>query len=458
MALGENSHRTLHEAELRLASWNASDALSQAKRDRFGSFVAVVDELHRPLNKASRGLLEGLPFAAKDNLNTARLPTTANTPSLLGHYSNADNPVIQRVSEAGAVLIAKTNMHELALGITSGAAAFPATTNPSDPSLVAGGSSGGSAAAVASGIVPFALGTDTGGSISIPAAWCGVYGLRPTTGRWPGGGLIPLSPTRDTVGVIAASLHTLAAVDAVVTQEHGHSSAANVPMSPLRIGVPKSTSPYVSDLSENVAGAWAMAVEALSSSARVELIPVDTHEFHEIEGQCGQEIELYEISHALTRYLENAPTSVTYARLCDEAAREDVKTLLAEAFQFRNRHDEYRRARRIREQLQGRYEALFREHNICSMLYPTTPITAPALAQETFTYERGAREAVFEVGTSNLNPGSVAGQPVVTVPIANPVSPKHVGLSLEGQRNDDRWLLAVAAAVVEILALAVSPR
>ena len=127
--------------------------------------------------------LAGLRFAVKDNIDAAGFPTTAGTPGL-AHVPAGDAPVVARLKAAGAHLVGKTNMHELSLGITSNNAHTGPVRNPVDLLRVAGGSSGGSAAAVAAGEVDFALGTDTGGSVRIPAAFCGVYGFRPSTGRY----------------------------------------------------------------------------------------------------------------------------------------------------------------------------------------------------------------------------------------------------------------------------------
>ncbi|MFJ3018501.1 amidase family protein [Streptomyces collinus] len=137
------------------------------------------------LPRESRGPLAGVPFAVKDNIDLAGLPTTAGTSFLDRNLPPQSASVVSRLVDAGALAVAKTNMHVLALGVTSNNATFGPVRNPADRDRSAGGSSGGSATAVAAGSVPFALGTDTGGSVRIPAAFCGIVGFRPSTSRYP---------------------------------------------------------------------------------------------------------------------------------------------------------------------------------------------------------------------------------------------------------------------------------
>lgn len=144
---------------------------------------------------AELGTLRGLPLLLKDNINTVALPTTAGTPGLRNNRPRHDAPVAAALFRAGGILFGKANMHELALGVTSNNSAFGAVRNPYDPSKIPGGIGGGNASAVAARIVPAGLGTDTGGSVRIPAALCGIAGFRPTTGRYPGHDTMP-PPTR----------------------------------------------------------------------------------------------------------------------------------------------------------------------------------------------------------------------------------------------------------------------
>ncbi len=152
------------------------------------------------------GPLHGLPIILKDNIDTREMPTTGGTPALKGHRPLENAPIVQSLLEAGAIIFGKANMHELAHGITNNNKAFGPVRNPHDRTKIPGGSSGGCGAAVGARLVPAGIGTDTGGSVRIPAALCGIVGFRPTVGRYPQRGIVPISHTRDTAGPMTRSV------------------------------------------------------------------------------------------------------------------------------------------------------------------------------------------------------------------------------------------------------------
>lgn len=413
--------------------------------DSLHAFVSVEERPQETLSKT--GPLSGVPFAVKDNIDTVSLPTTANTPALADSIRTSDNPVVSRLLEAGAQLVGKTNLHELAFGITTSDALFPASKNPYDPSRSPGGSSGGSGVAVGAGIVPFALGTDTGGSVSIPAAWCGVYGYRPSMGRWPDGGVVPLSKTRDTVGVIAESFDYLRKVDFVVR----NTGTAATRKTSIRLGIPNPESTFLMPLDEDVRLVWLSVIDKLNSNPDVELVEVETERLHELDDQCGIAIVLFEVVRDLSEYLASLPVPLKYEEVMEQAKAEDVKGLLAVAYEQQNTHETYENMLFVRDSLQKEWDRLFEENDIDAFLRPTTPISATPLGDDFTTQAFGREVPTFATVIRNTGPGSASGQPVVTVPAGIGVAGLPVGISLEGRRDQDDELFEVVSFVDPIV-------
>lgn len=421
-------------------------ALRAAKSDELGAFISTAP-FASSSEPASECALNGIPFAVKDNIDTVDLPTTANTPALAGSVPALNNPVVQRLLDAGAQLVGKTNLHELAFGITTGAAAHPASRNPFDPTCSPGGSSGGSAAAVADGIVPFALATDTGGSISIPSAWCGVYGYRPSLGRWPAGGTVPLSASRDAVGVIAESLPWLDRVDATVT---GRDSQLSTPET-VRLGIPQPDSRFLSPLEGDIQELWDATLAALRTEGRVELVEVETNHLHELDEACGLGVVLYETARDLSQYLTELPTPLSFEEVSTQVAAEDVRAALAQAWGMRNEHETYSQLLAQRAELREAWGELFNAQSIDGLLYPTTPISPVPVGHDVVTTAFGKKVPTFNTVIRNTGPGSLAAQPAITIPVGLGSTGLPVGLSLTGTRNNDDTLFGTAEVVDSIV-------
>jgi len=416
--------------------------------------IAKARELDfRPEKNRASAALFGLPLGVKDNIDTAHLPTTAGTPALADNQPAGNAPALARLLAAGALVAGKTNMHELAFGITSDNAAFGAVANPYDPTRIPGGSSGGSAAAVAARIVPAALGTDTGGSMRIPAALCGVVGFRPTTGRYPAEGVVPLSHTRDTIGPMARRVADVAMLDAVLAGEKGGSLSPS--LKGKRLGVPRAH--FYDDLDGDVARlveaalAWlgeagAVLVEADIGGAAA---PGQEPVIKSLSDAVGFPVVFYESPRDLATYLSRHDLSLNLETLIRKIASPDVRGLLKQAI-----GPEAVLASLYQKVLGGAlprlkaaYAAYFSSHDLDAIVFPTTPAPAHALLDDGVTVRhKGHAVSAFSLYIRNTEPGSNAGIPGISVPCGLTGDGLPVGLEFDAPQGADRHLLAIAAA------------
>ena len=425
--------------------------------DRAGATAQAIriDALRR--GGAALPALAGLPIVVKDNINTRDLPTTGGTAALRNVRPRANAPVLQRLVDAGAIVLGKTNLHELAFGITStNLSSFAGPVkNPYDRTRMPGGSSGGTAVAIAARIVPSGLGTDTGGSTRIPAALCGIAGLRPSVGnggiqrRYDGSGVVPISHTRDTIGPMGRTVADVALLDAAIT---GGAPATSVSLRGLRIGVPAS---FWAGL-ENQVSAVMTAARARLAAEGVVFIDADLPGLAELNAKVSFPVALHEPIADIPAYLAATGVSgIGIAEIAAKIASPDVKGAFG-AIQGDVMGAGYNDAIRVfRPQLQALYGEYFRIHRVDAMLFPTT--IAAAIAIDTangsgkFSLDGGAPVDTFATFIRNTDPGSNAGIPGLAFPAGATASGLPVGLELDGPLGSDRRLLSIGLAMEAVL-------
>ena len=374
-----------------------------------------------------RGPLHGIPISIKDLIAVAGMPTTAGSRVLPATPAARDADVVRRLRGAGAIILGKTNLHEFAFGTTSEDSAFGPVRHPRDRSKMAGGSSGGSAAAVATGIGLGSVGTDTGGSIRIPAALCGLVGLKPAYGEVPVDAVVPLCPSFDHVGPIGLAVADVATMWAVMSDATVKGApAADAP----RLGVPAE---YFFDLLEaDVRAAWDAAATLLtrqgSTLSRVS-IP------HAASTSDAYVPIVFRESYAWHReFLERCPERYTPA----------VGERLAMGAKVSA--EEYRHAMALREMLTTEVDAAL--EGVDALALPAMAVTAPPLGTAEIAFD-GTRVPVRSVMLRLTQLFDITGHPAITIPVPVPSGVFPVGLQLVGKRTAD--LLALAATIERML-------
>lgn len=370
---------------------------------------SVLRRVDRPVPAA--GPLSGVRLGVKDNIDVAGGPTTCGSAFFADRVPAQDAEVVRRLTDAGASLVAQLNLSEFAVGVTSQNSAAGPCRNPWDLDRIPGGSSGGSGAAVAAGVVDLALGTDTGGSIRLPASACGVVGLRPTIGSIPMDGVFPVCDDVDTVGPLARDVALVARAQRVLT---GSTAPLPAPVAPRRIGLPVQ---LLADVDPGVRA----VVDAAVAVFGAEVVPV------EVEGLLDAQDIVYTLVYAdLAR--------IHAHRLDSEPERFHPDTLVRVGLGRGITADERAAAVVARQALQGRISAAL--DGVDLLLTPTLPVDVPrADPDDVLRVSRRLGQLTY--------PWSLHAGPTLALPVGrHPRSGMPVGVQLTGPVDGEDVLIA----------------
>jgi aspartyl-tRNA(Asn)/glutamyl-tRNA(Gln) amidotransferase subunit A len=416
---------------------------------RDAALAAARESEKRIKQKRSRGPLEGIPIALKDNIWTRGIRTTAGSKILQNFVPDNDATVAASLHRAGAVILGKTNLHEFAYGISTNNPHFGPTRNPWDLTRIPGGSSGGSAAAIAAGLCVASVGTDTGGSIRIPAALCGIVGLKPTFGRVSCHNVVALAPTFDHVGPLARTVEDAALILGIIAGRdpldtttlaqprskpfgdfrqlvrrlHPHFSKKH----PLKLGLPRQC--FFTSLSEDVRDAVKSAV----------------HSFEQL-GAIVEEISLPQISDG-----DDASSSIALAEATHYHQSqgwfpahsveygEDVRKRLEMGMDIRAA--DYLVAREVQKRVRAEFDSALTR--VDAIVAPTVPITAPHIGENIIEIE-SAEEPVRGALIRLNRPANFTGLPAISIPCGWTDENLPVGLQLIGRAWEEEQLLTIA--------------
>lgn len=386
-----------------------------------------------------RSLLHGIPFAAKDLLYTKGIKTTVGSKTLADFVPDFDATVIERLYQAGAILMGKAGLHEWAYGITSNNPHFGPIRNPWDPERIPGGSSGGSTVALAAGMCMFSLGSDTGGSIRIPAAFCGVVGLKPTFGRVSRHGVFPLGHSLDHIGPFAKCVADTALVYQTTCgfDSRDDSTVNLVPdfavclphprLDGKKIGVPRNF--YFEKLDPEVEAATRKALTVFEELG-AQLVDIEVPDVEEFN--------------AVARLILLAEASSVHARRLQERRQDfgdDVRSLFDQG-RFILATD-YLNAQKRRRHFVNAFRKLLESVDAVAM--PAVPVTAPKIGQTKVPIggeEYDTRMAV----TRNARALNLTGQPILTLPCGFSAAGLPIALQLVGAAFDEREILEIGHA------------
>lgn len=398
--------------------------------------------------------LGGVPIVIKDNIQVVGFTNTAGTPALANFFPKANAPIIDKLLAAGAIVVGKTNMHELAFGATGYNTAFHipgliGVRNAFDPSRIAGGSSSGSAAAVGARMIPVAMGTDTGGSTREPCALNGCVGFRPTVGRYSGVGITPISTSRDTAGPMSNTVGDIVLIDSILS---GASPLAPIAPQHIRLGLPDF---FWADLEPEVSAQAEAAVEKLHRSG-IETVSVSMPGLDRLASAVATPVAIMEARKALTNYLQSQSTGVSFDTLVAKVSSPDVQGIFSAMVvpgyipgpdgKMIPGGQAYEDAIKTGiPALWALYQKTFTDNKLDALLFPTVPEVAIKTGPDVGTPQKIGRII------RNTDPSSNVNMPGLSIPIGvGKESGLPVGMEIDGLPGMDDQLLAIGRTLESI--------
>jgi len=403
----------------------------------------VFTKIVRPDLLGTAPLGKNMTFAVKANIGCG-FPAPSSTPSLRDWVPKDFSPVIRLLVDSGHQIVGMTNMHELAYGITCESVVFGDVDNPRKSGYIPGGSSGGSAAAVAMNAVSFAMGTDSLGSVRIPAALCGVVGYRPSTGLYDVSCMCPQSSTTDTIGIFAHRVDTVQQIHKTIMSSYSPTVRS---LQGVRFGVPRQY--YYSILDSEVSRITEAALQSLKNGG-VELVDVDfPPDFADDMLESCFDFITYETYRLIPKYLKDQNAPVSFDELCKQISNPMLQEIIVTANKISD--ERYRQCLQHVKRVRQLFDSYFETNKLDGFVSPTTILPAIKRPCPQTVKVCGQEFALNFAFVHNTAPQVCAGVPCISLPSGLTSDGLPVGLELVAPRGMDSTLLDLAAAVQTVL-------
>jgi indoleacetamide hydrolase len=445
----------IRNGEITSESYSAALLRNARTHSGLNTFVSIDESAvlaaARDADKARAGgsnaPLLGVPLGIKDSYATQGFRTTLGVGILKDFVPTKDADIVSAIRDAGAIAFGKNNLVEMSYGLTGSNIHYGQVKNPYGYEHISGGSSSGSAASVAARIVPESLGGDTVGSIRVPASLCGVVGFRPSTGRWPRGGVAPISHTLDTTGVLARNVDDCALIDQIVTADNQALSDRSDLKGTKFAYAPRQ---YLELVEPDVEAHFRDTLQRLRD-AGAEIVEIDLGEdFSLVAERLTWNIFFHETLQTIPEFLRGHEFPVSFEEIYN-GLEPRIKEMWGDAVMPTGQSyvspETYDAAISVeRPEVQRRFSRIFAHSESDALLFPTTPCTAPLIEhQEKFTIADA--EVSYLALAKNTVPTSAAGQPGISIPIGLSGGGLPIGIEIDGIIGRDRDLLDLARRV-----------